>query len=194
MRYARRIIISSIVLMVGIDARFVIAETSPTPRPLVALVEALQSAKEPKEMDGFVDALVQQRLDVQDSLTSSLYRQLPAELKARICYLLGYYKAEMAISALIRNIEFTIAVTDEDRSARWRSHPCAEALAYIGKPAERNLISSIMDSEKEQVRELALEALVGIEGQFGAIDLLERAKIGAEKEQTARLEKALGQF
>lgn len=87
--------------------------------------------------------------------------------KARAIALLGELRAEEAVPVLMRNLTYEVAANvggygvKSDLAVRY---PCTKALVAIGLPAVRPLVRKVLEPSDELERELALFALVRIQG------------------------------
>lgn len=156
------------------------------------LVRLLREAQSAQEMDELTNSLVGRQYAFWYSLADILRSSAPPEKKARVCFLLGEFGAYRTLSWMIENISLKVENRGElEKIPLWRQYPCQEAIARIGKPAERALIQLLVDTDKDDVQELVVQAFIYIEGRDGAEFTLRRAIIEAPQGKAEKLEKAL---
>jgi hypothetical protein len=158
---------------------------------LPTLANRLEQARSAEEMDRLARSAAEQRDLFAGRLIMLLRTSNSIDLKVRACYLVGEFRAERAVNEVIKNIGLTVERGDTDRIPLWSRHPCVDALAYIGKPAERTLLQFIAGNDKKELQALALEALVYINGFKHTPSILEDALQGASSLEGTRLRQAL---
>jgi hypothetical protein len=163
-------------------------------KSLGILAEHLATAKTPAEMDDLTNAAVEQRIELMGQLAGLLRSSASSELKTRACFLLGFYRAERAIDELVDNIDLEVDVTGEQSKIRqWGRFPCAEALAYIGAPAQEKLVRLLASSDEKVARQQALEALTFIHKK-DVVTVLQEALGRLQGEEARRVREAIGEI
>lgn len=158
---------------------------------LLSLATQLEKASSRAELDTAVREALKQRSDFTSRLIYILGSEAPSDVKIRACAILGYYREERAIQALVKLVALEAPIpTEIDKIPLWLRYPCMEALAGIGKPAEAELVRLLMSTEREDLRGALLGKLIFIERERTA-DILREALNGARREEAARLEEAL---
>jgi HEAT repeat protein len=184
-------IISCSLLCLVLAARVYGSEPTAQEESPGALVDRLAAAKSPSEMDELTREAVQQRIQLTEKLADLLRSSTSPELKARICFLLGAYRAERTVNELIQNIDLDTGIHGEkSKIPLWGRFPCMEALVYIGRPAREKLVHLLATREEKTVRQQALEALISIEGR-NAIGLLQESLEHSQGEEARRVRGAL---
>jgi hypothetical protein len=156
------------------------------------VVQELREAQTEAATDQVVANFNQSRVDLINDLVTLLREAPSAEKKGRVCFLLGEVDNGRSIRPLIENLLVKVSAAEEDtRIPLWRTYPCQEALARMGKPAEFQLIEILSGSESEQMKAGALNVFREIEGWPGTVFVLEQAMGRAGLEQREQLGKAL---
>ena len=158
---------------------------------LATLADKLEQAKSVEEMDRLARSAAEQRALFVGRVSMLLMTSSSIDVKARACYLLGEFRAERAVNEVIKNIGLDMGARDSAKIPLWSQYPCVDALSDIGKPAERLLIGFIASNDKKNLRELALRALVYINGFKHVPSILEDALASASGLEATRLRQAL---
>jgi HEAT repeat protein len=154
-------------------------------------VDRLEAARTIAEMDDLTNAAVEQQIQFTSVLAGILRSSASADLKARACFLLGFYREGRAINELISNIALEVDVADEQSKIRkWGRFPCAEALGYIGQSAQRKLMRVLTSSEEKIARQQALGALTFIHRK-DIVEFLQSSLEGLQDEEARRLQEAI---
>lgn len=154
----------------------------------------LAAATSVSEMDRISDEAVKQRRILLEGLVRLLQSSAQQEQKARVCYILGQFRAEGAINALSESFFVTTGPAhDIERIPRFGSYPCIEALGYIGKPAEAKILELLKSTEDSSLRRDLLSALIYIERHHTPALLREELN-SAKDAEAARLRDALREF
>ena len=164
-------------------------------KDLVALGIRLGEASSAKEMDVLARSAAEQRSLFVGRLIKLLQTSGSKDAKIRACYLLGEFRAERAVDEVLKHIDLKAeAQEDAGKISLWSLYPCVDALSHIGKPAEKAILELISTSDKKESRDLALRALVHIEGRKVARVILEEQLSRASAGAADRLKAALKDF
>jgi hypothetical protein len=156
------------------------------------IVKALRGAGSEAEMDRAVGQFAEAHSALVHEVGGLLTETKTPGLKVRACFVLGMTRSPQAVGYLIENIAVQADVPERYTSLPlWGRYPCQEALARIGKPAERSLFAVLSRSGDVELRASILKVLELIEGRRGAVLVLEEALERAEGDERKSLEAAL---
>jgi hypothetical protein len=146
------------------------------------------------EADTAVNEAVQARGAVIDNLLIQLRDPaLPNEAKVHIVYVLGQWRADKAVTALVDMIDLmAVRVDPKLAPGRWGLHPAQEALARIGRPSVTLILKKLGGENNELRRRLMCMVLIDVEGKgIAALRVQKVLEATDDPAQRANLEAAL---
>ena len=165
------------------------------------LIVDLKQAQTVEELEQTVDMLQSQRFELIKTLIRMIRNETDNELKIRVCYLLGEYRASEAAIDLVENITLEAKVPAHNlEPLRWNRYPAQEAIVKCGHRSIPYLLTKIESSDDELIQKLSIRSLwqilsVGLsqnEGKnYARIIIQNRLIQESNPEKKARLESAL---
>lgn len=166
---------------------------------------ALTTAANEDDLDAALDLFIKTQIQVAIGLRTMLGERPLKERAVRICYVLGFCRANSAVEELSKWITLEVPSGKSFRRyPRWVRYPAQEALVRIGVPAIRHMILNLETSDDEKVRYLSartiLEIMRGtardltIGKQFARVILSNAADSQEDPEKKRRLQEALKYF
>lgn len=142
--------------------------------------------------DADAERLGEAILDAHQRVVAALLRQVDRDeatpdQRAWPVYLLGELRAVPAVPTLLRHIDLKVTkVEPKYKIGRWSSHPAADALAKIGRPASQMILNTLATEPDANRRKLMQGVLYDVEGSELGVYLLQRRVERVQDDQQKR--------